>query len=84
MVELRCFLSDVDECISNPCGANTDCSNVVGSFRCSCKEGYKMVNGSNQIGAILCIGKAVCSRIISMYLKKHNIAWTSYLQSTAV
>lgn len=32
---------DIDECkISNPCGENT-CSNVEGSFRCICPEGYE-------------------------------------------
>lgn len=31
---------DVDECTRNPCGANAQCINEFGSYRCVCAEGY--------------------------------------------
>ena len=39
-----CFqiVSDVDECSSNvhDCSSVGDCTNTIGSFECSCKNGY--------------------------------------------
>ena len=32
---------DVDECVSgNQCDSNAKCSNNVGSYSCTCKEGF--------------------------------------------
>ena len=28
------------------CGGNTTCTNVVGSFECDCREGYKPASGN--------------------------------------
>ncbi|CAI4228000.1 unnamed protein product [Auanema sp. JU1783] len=41
---------DVNECLSetSPCkGENEECSNNIGSFTCSCKEGYKRNSETN-------------------------------------
>lgn len=35
----RC-LSDVDECLKNPCGNGGHCQNTYGSFNCNCSAGY--------------------------------------------
>ena len=35
------FFSDIDECLSNPCDANADCSNTAGSFTCKCNAGFE-------------------------------------------
>ncbi len=35
----RC-LSDVDECLKNPCGNVGHCQNTYGSFNCNCSVGY--------------------------------------------
>ena len=32
--------SDIDECLSNPCDANADCKNTIGSFTCKCRNGF--------------------------------------------
>lgn len=32
---------DVDECISNPCLNGATCNNKVGSFMCSCLNGFE-------------------------------------------
>ncbi|XP_040273238.1 sushi domain-containing protein 1 isoform X2 [Bufo bufo] len=40
--------TDIDECeVSETCGINSVCKNLPGSFKCSCKEGYKLQNSKN-------------------------------------
>ena len=36
------FNLDIDECVSttNKCDKNANCSNIAGSFSCSCEVGY--------------------------------------------
>ena len=31
---------DIDECQTNPCGANANCRNIPGSYTCLCNVGY--------------------------------------------
>lgn len=31
---------DIDECLSDPCSVNGNCTNVAGSFICACTPGY--------------------------------------------
>lgn len=42
---------DVDECseagAQNECGPNTTCDNLIGSYRCLCKDEYKRVNATD-------------------------------------
>ena len=45
------MLADTDECKSNPCDANADCTNTPGSYVCKCKDGYKE-NGDHCEGKI--------------------------------
>ena len=33
-------ISDVDECLNNPCHSNATCNNTLGSFLCTCKKGF--------------------------------------------
>ena len=36
------ILTDLDECeVSGSCGPNMLCMNTVGSFSCSCRQGYR-------------------------------------------
>lgn len=40
--------SDIDECaISDPCPANSNCMNTIGSYSCTCKPGYRKVTDSS-------------------------------------
>jgi len=41
-VWLLLYIADIDECATNNggCSANASCSNVQGSFSCSCNAGY--------------------------------------------
>ena len=32
--------SDIDECDADPCDADADCQNFVGSFTCTCNVGF--------------------------------------------
>ncbi len=34
------FSTDVDECHTNPCDTNADCSDIIGGFECTCRSGY--------------------------------------------
>ena len=33
-------VSDVDECLSDPCDSNATCSNTAGSYICECNTGF--------------------------------------------
>lgn len=43
------FTSDVDECATNNGGCQHDCTNTMGSYRCSCHNGYVLepIEGQN-------------------------------------
>ncbi|XP_056678553.1 adhesion G protein-coupled receptor E1 isoform X2 [Monodelphis domestica] len=45
----RMVCQDVDECsqIPNPCGLNTNCINVIGSYKCSCLPGFSSPSGNS-------------------------------------
>ena len=44
--ETSIFLPDVNECavMNKDCGVNMTCKNTIGSYECSCTEGYG-ING---------------------------------------
>ena len=48
------YHSDADECLNNShnCSENANCTNIEGSFNCSCKPGY-LGNGQNCSGWFL-------------------------------
>lgn len=33
-------LLDINECLNNPCHSNGMCTNIPGSFQCSCQVGF--------------------------------------------
>ena len=33
--------TDINECLTLPCDENADCENLDGSFKCTCKSGYR-------------------------------------------
>ena len=34
------LMTDIDECLEDPCHSNATCSNTDGSYSCSCNTGY--------------------------------------------
>ena len=46
-----CVVADLDECEVDNGGCEHICTNVVGSYQCSCRSGYFLaVNGKNCVG----------------------------------
>ena len=48
---IRSYVSDINECDSDPCAMNAACDDTEGSFSCSCNGGF---NGD---GLTLCAGE---------------------------
>ena len=46
------LLTDINECETNPCHANANCTNTPGSYVCNCSRGYQG-NGTNCQGEIM-------------------------------
>ena len=44
--------ADIDECLSDRGGCEHNCTNIEGSFQCSCSQGYSLADGGFQ-----CIGE---------------------------
>ena len=36
------FNTDVDECAEGTSGCSQECNNTIGSFECSCRDGYEL------------------------------------------
>ena len=36
-----CSQEDVNECKYRPCSIHADCTNTLGSFRCTCRDGFQ-------------------------------------------
>ena len=62
---------DINECDSNPCAADRECVNLIGSFHCICKSGYTQTilpNGELEcentdeckMGSTMCSANAFC------------------------
>ena len=39
-----CFISDIDECSANTDGCGQVCTNTNGSFQCSCRSGFSLLD----------------------------------------
>lgn len=58
------WLTDVDECVDDPCPPMSHCVNAFGTYVCQCKPGYRKSNG-------LCEGKSssykyACCRVYDL------------------
>ena len=66
--------TDVDECEDNPCPARSFCTNLIGSYQCTCNGGYR---GDPQVDCVdvdecveipnICHRDAVCTNSIGSY-----------------
>ena len=49
------FISDIDECLSFPCGGPdvaVSCNNTFGDYLCTCKPGYESINKATCTGEL--------------------------------
>ena len=37
-----CNVSDINECLTNNGGCDHQCDNSIGSYSCSCRDGYRL------------------------------------------
>ena len=44
--------TDVDECLDNNGGCNHTCTNIVGSYECSCWQGYFLSNDQHTCAGV--------------------------------
>ena len=47
-VTLYCLITDVDECLTNNGGCDQLCDNTVGSYVCSCEDGYRLLRDDHE------------------------------------
>ena len=47
MVLCSIFHSDIDECIHGLDGCNHNCTNTVGSYFCTCMDGYELESNNH-------------------------------------
>ena len=69
-------LSDINECSSNNGGCSDICTNMIGSFSCSCHEGFVLDNdGLTCQGKVILlkIFKCIIFTIYSQLKKKINV-----------
>ena len=58
------FLSDIDECLTNPCSPNGACTNTKGSFSCQCNAGY---SGNGFVCTSMYLKNIINSKISSIF-----------------
>ena len=42
MIILNIYNPDIDECVNNGSGCDHNCANLLGSYECSCRQGYSL------------------------------------------
>ncbi len=61
------YMADVDECVEDAtiCGPNSNCTNSVGSYICTCFSGYRL-NNPDVIASVAnpCTGVCMCSLLM--------------------
>ena len=65
---MKIIITDIDECLNSPCEHN--CTNIVGSFVCSCPEKYIIANNG-----LTCEGKT-SSRLVRVGEVKEFASYT--------
>ena len=52
LLNVTFLIIDIDECKTDKCNHDATCENTVGSYKCTCKEGYSG-DGKNCEGIVL-------------------------------
>ena len=58
--------SDVDECAEGTSGCSQECTNTVGSFDCSCVDGYELARNGKA-----CNGMYVAASVYTKHMCVH-------------
>ena len=75
LVHEHFYAVDIDECPSDPCDSNANCSNSVGSFTCTCDSGYSG-GGFQCTGELVISIKQVPKALISEQQILMSVIWT--------
>ena len=59
---------DIDECELNLDNCEMGCINTIGSFRCSCYEGYELINSTSCIKSIYVVKIYLYRLIYSFFI----------------
>lgn len=54
----QCY--DINECDTEICDINSDCTNTDGSYHCSCKRGYEILNEACKLISGWCFKNEDC------------------------
>ena len=65
------FVSDIDECASNPCQNEATCHNHINSYSCTCNSGFEGTNC--EIGMYIVNSANVYSRNITKDSRTLNV-----------
>ena len=53
------YFPDIDECAMDTDGCAHNCSNTIGSFECSCRDGYELADDGRN-----CTGQGIILRLL--------------------
>ncbi len=60
-----CFLLDIDECAEMTDGCSHICRNTIGTYTCSCRNGYELLSNG-----MTCRGEEICDhRVTTIHLQ---------------
>jgi len=77
-----CFVSDIDECETNPC--DQLCTNNLGSYSCSCYSGYQLVNDSRCIAEGQLLANRYCRLVFSCLSGTSGLCKNVFVQFATV
>ena len=60
------FHSDIDECVQGTAGCSHNCTNTVGSYFCTCMDGYELESDNHT-----CTGNGWIS--LNIWLKSYHL-----------
>ena len=62
--------ADIDECEQSPCGINANCTNAIGSFNCSCEDGFHLNESAISTGFFFVKPSCECLKTDYYYYRR--------------
>lgn len=71
--EIICWITDIDDCLSDPCKNNGTCTDMVNDYQCGCVAGFngRTCENSKPFKYVL-ITCTICNKSFN-YKKKNNV-----------